>query len=635
MPTPQRLPIVNSDDGVWGDILRQYLLKEHYDTGTDNAANGGHKTVTIQPGTASAGTAPLKFTSGTLLTTAEAGAIEFNSDKLYFTKTTGPTRQTVATYDVTGSTGDIYYRDASANFVRLAVGSTGDMLTVSSGLPAWSATVPNTATVTVKDANFTIQDDGDTTKQVKFQASGLTTATTRTLTIPDANTTIVGTDATQTLTNKTISGASNTLSNIALGSLASAAYSTTPTASTLAQWDANKNLNANAYTNGFTTTATAAGTTTLTIASTGIQVFTGSTTQTVKLPTTSVLAGAQYTIINQSSGAVTVQSSGANTISTLAANTSGIFTAIVATPTTAANWAAQVTTGASGTVTATGGSLTANSLVLGAGTTDTKVVSGIVTDGTSKITLGVAGASVGAVAFNNATSGSVTLQPVTGALGAVTLSLPAATDTLVGRATTDTLTNKTLTDPKINIIKDTNGYNGLEIQSIGSANWIAIQNKATGSSPAIISTGSDTDIDLLFIPKGTGSFKIYESAGQTTAKFEANGSATNVDLNLISKGTGVVQANGNPVIASVTGIPAVTGTPSSTTYLRGDGTWATLTGGGDMVKSTYDPANIAQQLVGTSATQTLTNKTLTDPRINRITDTNGISLWVFRQLQVR
>lgn len=99
-----------------------------------------------------------------------------------------------------------------------------------------------------------------------------------------------------------------------------------------------------------------------------------------------------------------------------------------------------------GTVTATGGVLTSNAVVLGAGTTDTKVVAGIITDGTSKLTLGVAGSSVGSVGFNNATSGTVTLSPVTGALGTVTLSLPAATDTLVGKATTDTLTNKTVSD---------------------------------------------------------------------------------------------------------------------------------------------------------------------------------------------
>lgn len=90
--------------------------------------------------------------------------------------------------------------------------------------------------------------------------------------------------------------------------------------------------------NGFATTATAAGTTTLTIADKKNQWFTGSSTQTVKLPTTSVILGQSYVIKNISTGSVTVQSSGANTILVLGAGMSATFIAQSATPTTAAHW---------------------------------------------------------------------------------------------------------------------------------------------------------------------------------------------------------------------------------------------------------------------------------------------------------
>jgi hypothetical protein len=80
--TEQRLPIINGDDGAWGSILNQFLMKEHYNTGIDTPANGGHATITVRAGSASAGTSPIKLTSGPVLTTPETGAIEFSTDKL-------------------------------------------------------------------------------------------------------------------------------------------------------------------------------------------------------------------------------------------------------------------------------------------------------------------------------------------------------------------------------------------------------------------------------------------------------------------------------------------------------------------------------------------------------------------------
>jgi hypothetical protein len=55
---------------------------------------------------------------------------------------------------------------------------------------------------------------------------------------------------------------------------------------------------------------------------------------------------------------------------------------------------------------------------------------------------------VASFGFSGSTSGTTTVQ-ATAIAGTTTLTLPAATDTLVGRATTDTLTNKTLTSPTI------------------------------------------------------------------------------------------------------------------------------------------------------------------------------------------
>lgn len=70
--------------------------------------------------------------------------------------------------------------------------------------------------------------------------------------------------------------------------------------------------------------------------------------------------------------------------------------------------------------------------------------------------------------------------------------------------------------------------------------------------------------------------------------------------------TGVVVLDAEDVLPDQTG--------NNGKFLTTDGSassWATLAGGGDMAAATYDPANIAEQVVGTTATQTVTNKRVT------------------------
>lgn len=205
-------------------------------------------------------------------------------------------------------------------------------------------------------------------------------------------------------------------------------------ASSWAGWDANKNLSANAFIQGFTTTATAAGTTTLTIASTETQVFTGVTTQTVKLPTTSVAAGATYTIINLSSGAVTIQSSGANTVEILAGGSSATFTALIATPTTAGNWTTQYL----GIATASGKLLTVSNSLTFSGTDGSSVAFG--TGGTVLYSASTIPLTVGTTTIASGTSTRI-LYDNAGVLGEYTLT---GSGTVVVMATSPTLVTPTL-----------------------------------------------------------------------------------------------------------------------------------------------------------------------------------------------
>uniref|UniRef100_A0A6M3K7W2 Putative tail collar domain protein n=1 Tax=viral metagenome TaxID=1070528 RepID=A0A6M3K7W2_9ZZZZ len=83
----------------------------------------------LKAGTAAANTAPLKFTSGALLTTPEAGAMEFLTDAYYGTITTGAARKTFAFLE-------------SPIFTTPALGTpTSGVMTNVTGLPSAGLTV--------------------------------------------------------------------------------------------------------------------------------------------------------------------------------------------------------------------------------------------------------------------------------------------------------------------------------------------------------------------------------------------------------------------------------------------------------------------------------------------------------------
>lgn len=194
----QRLPAVGSDDGQWGTILNQFLDKEHYNTGSDNPSNGMHKTVTIRPGTASAGTAPLKFTSGTVLTTPEAGAMEFNSDSLYFTTTTGPTRKAVAWADFSNMSGTISVPNGGTGATSL----TG--IIKGNGTSAFTAvTAPSGDIVGTTDSQTLTNKDLSSSTNTYRAASDTVTGAVELATISETST---GTDTARAVTPDGLSG---------------------------------------------------------------------------------------------------------------------------------------------------------------------------------------------------------------------------------------------------------------------------------------------------------------------------------------------------------------------------------------------------------------------------------------------
>lgn len=142
----------------------------------------------LPAGTATASTAPLKFTSGTNLTAAEAGAVEWDGTNLFITQTSGPTRKTIAyTTDIP--------TNASGTFTSTITNGTN--VTSSTFISASYVRVGNTVTVAI---------------QLQVTATANSAATSIDLSLPVASAFTTITQARGTVTENN-GGAGQVLSN--------------------------------------------------------------------------------------------------------------------------------------------------------------------------------------------------------------------------------------------------------------------------------------------------------------------------------------------------------------------------------------------------------------------------------------
>lgn len=299
----------------------------------------------------------------------------------------------------------------------------------------------------------TFQDSSGTLAYLTDIPSVVPAALTRT---NDTNVTLTlgGTPATALLQATSLTLGWTGLLGITRGGTGVGSVTIAPTASAFAGWDANSNLSANSFIAGFASTASSGASTTLTVASAEVQQITGTLTHTVVMPVTSTLVqGQAYQIINNSSGAVTVNSSGGNAIQVMAANTTLFLDCILTSGTTAASWnSSYVFDGGAGVLSITG---TANQVIASAST------------------------------------------------GAVILSLPQS-------IATNSAVQFNTVRLNANLMLDSNGNSilGFTAGAGTIANYFAVGNFSTGNPVQFGGVGTDSNISMQAVPKGTGDFEI-------------------------------------------------------------------------------------------------------------------------------